>query len=91
MASNNQDSSLSSTVLTLNQQDSSLSNRGLELQANGGLVARWKWMLDNSYHAETNPDGIVNLGTAENVSKRGENMQSILRAHGYMFLVVLNA
>ena len=35
--------------------------------------------------------GIVNLGTAENVSKRGKNMQSILRAHGYMFLVVLNA
>ena len=73
MASNH-----SSTVLPLRQRSSALSNRGLELQANGGLVERWKWMLDNSYHAETNPDGIVNLGTAENVSKRVGNIRSIL-------------
>lgn len=48
---------------------SALSKRGRQLHAGGVLVDKWKPILDDSYDPEENPDGIVNLGTSENVSK----------------------
>lgn len=53
-------------VQSSNPSNSSLSNRGQDLQAGGGLIEKWKWILDNPYDPDTNPDGVVNLGVAEN-------------------------
>ncbi len=55
--------------MTTDPQKFSLSARGLELQAGGALADAWKAILGDSYDAETNPNGIVNLGTSENVSE----------------------
>ncbi len=55
--------------MTTDSQKFSLSARGLELRAGGALADAWKAILGDSYDAETNPNGIVNLGTSENVSE----------------------
>ena len=49
-------------------QETSLSHRGSELYAFGAAVDDFKAIIGNIYDPDTNPDGIVNLGTAENVS-----------------------
>lgn len=45
----------------------SLSSRGAELIANGSPWDKLSQILANPYQPESNPDGFVNLGTAENV------------------------
>jgi len=55
--------------MATDSQNSSLSARGLELRAGGTLADAWKAILGDSYDAEKNPDGIVNLGTSENVGE----------------------
>lgn len=44
-----------------------LSQRGQELAASGSMLDKFKAILGNPYDPDTNPDGIVNIGTAENV------------------------
>ena len=46
----------------------SLSDRGTELSSVGGIIDTFKAILGNPYDPDTNPDGFVNIGTAENVS-----------------------
>ena len=53
---------------TAEQDDSSLSKRGQGLMAGSDFVDKLKRILDNPYDPVSNPEGIVNLGTAENVS-----------------------
>ncbi|KAL9125967.1 MAG: hypothetical protein Q9217_004911 [Psora testacea] len=43
-----------------------LSTRGNELASVSGVVDQFKELLENPYDPDTNPDGIVNIGTAEN-------------------------
>ena len=47
--------------------ETTLSNRGQVLKNAGGLIDKFKTILDNPYDADKNPKGFVNLGTAENV------------------------
>lgn len=44
-----------------------LSKRGTELSASGATLDKFKTILGNAYDPNTNPHGIINLGTAENV------------------------
>ena len=44
-----------------------LSQRGLELAAPGGMLEKFKAILGDPYDPETNPNGFINMGTAENV------------------------
>ena len=46
---------------------SSLSSRGDELASAGGLLDKFKSILEDLYDPDTNPNGFVNIGTAENV------------------------
>ena len=46
---------------------SSLSDRGAELSSAGGFIDKFKDILGDTYDPDTNPDGFVNIGTAENV------------------------
>ncbi|KAL9632617.1 MAG: hypothetical protein Q9164_005210, partial [Protoblastenia rupestris] len=46
---------------------SSLSDRGVELSSAGGLIDKFKDILGDTYDPDTNPDGFVNIGTAENI------------------------
>lgn len=47
--------------------NSTLSKRGDELFGNGGTLAAIRRNAGNSFDPDTNPNGFVNLGTAENV------------------------
>lgn len=47
--------------------DSTLSDRGLDLAKAGVMMDMFKTILKNPYHPDDNPDGFVNIGTAENV------------------------
>ena len=49
---------------------SALSKRGSQLAAAGQLAGKYKEILNDQYDPESNPDGFVNIGTAENVSCR---------------------
>jgi hypothetical protein len=64
--------------MTTDSKNSSLSARGSELQAGGALAETWKAILGDSYDAEKNPNGIVNLGTSENVSGSDAIEQRVL-------------
>ena len=46
---------------------SGLLSRGSELSASGATLDKFKAILGNPYEPDTNPDGIVNIGVAENV------------------------
>lgn len=46
---------------------SSLSDRGLDLAKAGAMMDMFKTILENPYDPDKNPDGFVNIGTAENV------------------------
>ncbi len=61
-----------------NSQNSSLSARGSDLRDGGALAETWKAILADSYDADENPNGIVNLGTSENVSESDEAKHSIV-------------
>ena len=42
-----------------------LSERGSQLSASGATLDKFKQILGNAYDSDANPDGIINLGTAE--------------------------
>ena len=44
-----------------------LSHRGAEIASHGGLAGKFKKILGNPYDPDSNPDGFVNMGVAENV------------------------
>lgn len=48
-------------------EHSSLSIRGTELSSAGAQLAKWRSILEDAYDPESNPNGFVNMGTAENV------------------------
>lgn len=50
-----------------------LSSRGLVLAGGGEQVAKFKQLLGNPWDPKTNPGGIVNIGTAENVQLHQES------------------
>lgn len=60
---------VSTKTMHPDSQNSSLSARGSELRDSGALAETWKAILADSYDTEENPNGIVNLGTSENVSE----------------------
>ena len=47
--------------------DDELSSRGRELEQAGGLADKFKKIFGNLYDPVHNPNGIVNIGVAENV------------------------
>lgn len=49
------------------QIKSTLSSRGNDLKDAGPPVDLWKKILGNPYDPNKNPEGVVNLGVAENV------------------------
>lgn len=46
---------------------STLAERGLDLATAGGAIEKFKTILSDPYDPDDNPDGFVNIGTAENV------------------------
>lgn len=48
--------------------EATLSDRGRTM-AQTSLKARLQPILSNTYHAKDNPNGIVDMGTAENVRR----------------------
>ena len=48
---------------------SGLSSRGTELSGSSATLDKFKKILGDVYHPDTNPRGIINIGTAENVEK----------------------
>lgn len=48
-------------------QSSTLADRGVELAKAGGAMDMFKTILSDPYHPDDNPDGFINIGTAENV------------------------
>ena len=48
-------------------QHSGLSERGTKLSASGTTLDKFKKILGEAYDSVTNPHGIINIGTAENV------------------------
>lgn len=69
-------------TMTTDPQNSSLSARGSGLIAGGALADKWKAILGDSYDAEKNPNGIVNMGTSENVSEPDVVEHPVLDLHG---------
>lgn len=51
-------------------EDSSLADRGLEFAKVGEILGKFKTILSNPYDPDTNPDGFINMGVAENVRSR---------------------
>ena len=49
------------------QIKTTLSSRGNDLKDAGPPVDLWKKILGNPYDPDKNPEGVVNLGVAENV------------------------
>lgn len=47
---------------------STLAPRGALYATSSNPQADWDFLFGNLYHPQTNPDGIVNLGVAENAS-----------------------
>lgn len=50
-------------------EDAGLSDRGRENYEPGSMRFRFAALRLNPWHAETNPNGFVNLGISENVSR----------------------
>ena len=48
-------------------EPSGLSKRGAVLSASGATLDKFKQILGNPYDPDSNPHGIINIGTAENV------------------------
>ena len=55
-------------AIHVNGKSKDLSARGEELESVAAIVDKFKKLLGNPYDPDTHPDGIVNLGTAENVN-----------------------
>lgn len=53
--------------IALKRAEYSLSPRGKQLAKEGQTLSFFKGILNNPYHPDDNPDGFVNIGTAENV------------------------
>lgn len=52
------------------KDDTSLADRGLHFAHVGEKLGSFKTILSNPYDPDTNPDGFINMGTAENVRSR---------------------
>lgn len=66
-------------------QTSTLSARGIELAHAGSSMDKFKTIMSDPYHPIDNPDGFVNIGTAENV---GFHMKYQLKSIAYCFVFV---
>lgn len=51
----------------LSTEDPTLADRGLSFAHIGENLEKFKTILSDPYHPDTNPDGFINMGTAENV------------------------
>lgn len=54
-------------VRPVNRKEPLLAPRGVELAKAGEALGFFKTILSNPYDPDSNPDGFINLGTAENV------------------------
>ena len=59
---------------SLSNGTASLADRGLELVPFGKFLDKFKEILQNPYDPDTNPDGFINMGVAENVCVRSYAM-----------------
>jgi hypothetical protein len=50
-------------------QGSTLADRGVDLAQAGAVMDMFKIILSDPYHPDDNPDGFINIGTAENVRR----------------------
>lgn len=55
---------------SLSKDDTSLADRGLQFAHIGENLGKFKTILSNPYDPDTNPDGFINMGIAENVGSR---------------------
>jgi hypothetical protein len=59
-------------MAAISVQGNGLSPRGQELKETGAIRNHFSTIWANEYNAESNPTGVVNLGTAENFVMMGE-------------------
>ena len=55
-------------AIRVNGDGDDLSGRGKQLEQDGQRIEWFRTVLKNPYDPKTNPDGLANIGTAENVS-----------------------
>ncbi|MCJ1463842.1 hypothetical protein MMC07_002451 [Pseudocyphellaria aurata] len=53
-------------ISDLSTEDPSLADRGLHFAQAGESLDKFKFVLSDPYHPDTNPDGFINMGIAEN-------------------------